>query len=132
LLWQQIHNRKPIAEEKIEMTEYSFNTKLSKVDFDLYQKLWVLLKTEGRNTFSADDFRAYNLDMFIEDTQHGIGSLFAKWKINKLIEPTGQWKSSTLPSNHGHKQQLFKMKGLEVNGNGLRTWDGKTLQVKTQ
>ena len=96
------------------MKDYSFNTKLSKEEMDLYSKLWVLLKAEGRTVFSADDFQAYRLDRFIEDTQHGIGSFFSKLKINKLIEPTGNWKVSTLKSNHGHKQQLFKMRGLET------------------
>lgn len=98
-----------------------FNIKLTKNELDLYSKLWVLLKAEGRNTFSADDFRAYNLDRFIEDTQHGIGTLFAKWKVNRLIEPTGFWKASTLKSNHGHKQQLFKMKNLEITPMLLRS-----------
>ncbi len=98
----------------------NFNTKLTSLDFELHKKLWVLLKAEGRSTFTSDDFRMYNLDQFIEDKQHGIGGLFARMKINKLIEPTGRMIASKVPSNHGHKIQEYRMKGLETTPMLLR------------
>lgn len=92
--------------------QYAFNIKCSAHDFDLYKKLWVLLSAQKKNTFSSDDFRAFGLDRFIEDTQHGIGSLFLRWQINKLIEPVG-YVCSKMASNHGRRIKLYRMKGLD-------------------
>lgn len=93
------------------MQQLKFETKLNSKDWDLYEKLWVLLKAQKKNTFSSDDFRGFGLDRFIEDTQHGIGSLFLRWKINKLIEEIG-FVHSTLDSNHGRRISLYRMKNL--------------------
>ncbi len=93
-----------------------FDTKPTERDFQCYQRLWALLKVQGRNTFTADDFRASGMHDFFDDTQHSVGAMFARWKIAKLIEPTGRTVRSAVASNHGHKNPEYRMRGLKVEG----------------
>jgi hypothetical protein len=65
--------------------------------------------------FTADDIRNI-LDLehnaSFPDLKHQFGAMVLRWKIHKLITPTGQYRSSRVASNHGHKIAVY------VFGNG--------------
>jgi hypothetical protein len=66
-----------------------------------------LLKMDGIEVFSSDDFRRYGLDRFIKDTQHGIGAFFGKLAKNNIVERVG-YTRSLLVSNHGHTIRTYR------------------------
>jgi hypothetical protein len=87
---------------------------LSGTDRFLYQKFrshlaieWQL-NPDSKRQFSSDDFRACNLEKFLDDDlSHSIGGLFAKWTHNKLIREVGVTRSK-IPSNHLRKISLYE------------------------
>jgi hypothetical protein len=81
---------------------------LTEKDHDLLRTFSTLCKIDGLLEFTSDDFRMYGLDRFIADKAHGIGGLFAKWKVNGKIEETGVWRRSMLPSNHGRMNRVYR------------------------
>lgn len=87
--------------------ESVFDFTLTPKDKDTIRTFRTLLKMDGREVFSSDDFRRYGLDRFIKDTQHGIGAFFAKLKKNKLVEHVG-FTRSQLVSNHGHTIRTYR------------------------
>jgi hypothetical protein len=81
---------------------------LSGTDRFLYQKFRCHMTIEGKKRFSSDDFRACNLEKFLDsDLSHSIGGLFAKWTHNKLIREVGTTRSK-IPSNHLRKISLYE------------------------
>jgi len=82
--------------------------KLTVTDQDLIRTLKTLCRIDCLDTFSSDDFRMYGLDRYVRDKAHGIGGVFARWKVNGVIKETGKWKRSTLPSNHGRKIRVYQ------------------------
>jgi hypothetical protein len=97
------------------MMQPPIDPKLSKKEMMLFDKLYLLLKVEGKNTFSADDFRAYGLTSFFEDPAHQMGAFVFRCKKQKLIEDAG-FTHSVFPSNHGRRIGQYRVKGLAVSG----------------
>ena len=92
-----------------------FSTKLTKQDWEIHGKLWNLLKLEGKWDFSSDDFRCHGLDQYFPEDKrwHLIGSMFMRFQVNRLINPIGI-VHSVIPSNHGRKISLYRMKNLKA------------------
>jgi hypothetical protein len=82
---------------------------LTAQDCELYRQFYTLLKRDGAQEFSSDTFRKYGLHKQIKDKQHGIGTLFAKWKWHRLIVEVGR-KRSTVESNNQRRISVFKFK----------------------
>jgi hypothetical protein len=85
----------------------AFDPSLTSKDEQNLKAFRTLLKMDNIEVFSSDDFRRYGLDRFIRDTQHGIGTFFAKLSKNGLVEHVG-YKASDLASNHGHTIKTYK------------------------
>ena len=82
---------------------------LTSQDVELYTQFWVRCRRDGITEFTSDTFRSYNFHAQLADTQHGIGTLFAKWKWHKLIEEAGRVRS-TVESNHRRRISVFRFK----------------------
>jgi hypothetical protein len=87
-----------------------FDFRLTGKDEQTLKAFKALLKLDHIEVFSSDDFRRYQLDRFIQDKQHGIGSLFSKLVKNGLVEHVG-YVSSDLVSNHGRTIKTFRWRG---------------------
>ena len=87
--------------------EYIFTKK----DEDLLKTFKTLLAKDQKTEFSSDDFRKYGLDRFIKDTQHGIGTFFAKLVHNKKAKKIGYTRSE-FASNHGRQIRTYCWTGL--------------------
>jgi len=61
----------------------------------------------GIRRFSSDTFRLFGFDRFIVDTQHGIGSFFAKLVKNGDVKKV-DWIRSEVASNHGRQIRLYE------------------------
>lgn len=85
----------------------AFDFNLTEKDMDLIRTFKTLLKLDKKTEFSSDDFRAYQLDRFIWDKQHGIGSFFAKLSHNKITEHVG-FTRSQISSNNGHTIRTYR------------------------
>ena len=88
---------------------YDFDYALSPQDEKNLKAFKTLLKMDNIEEFSSDDFRRYGLDRFIRDTQHGIGTFFAKLTKNKLVVTIGYTRSQ-ITSNHGHTIRTYRWK----------------------
>lgn len=99
---QNVQNRKDSFHlPKIQAT-------LTSKDSDLLRSFRALCTANKLSEFSSDDFRMYGLDRFTVDKAHELGGLFAKWKVNGIIEDTGKRKRSVLPQNHGREIKVYK------------------------
>jgi hypothetical protein len=83
-----------------------FDFRLTSKDEQTLKAFKTLLKLDNIEVFSSDDFRRYGLDRFIKDTQHGIGTFFAKLVKNRLVEHI-DYIHSDLASNHGHTIKTY-------------------------
>jgi hypothetical protein len=91
-----------------------FDFRLTSEDEKTLKAFRTLLKLDGITEFSSDDFRRYQLDRFIVDKVHGIGSFFSKLKHQKIAVECGQVRSQ-IASNHGRVIRVYKWKLLEVS-----------------
>jgi hypothetical protein len=87
---------------------------LTRQDVELYTKFFVLCKRDGITEFTSDTFRNYNLHAQLSDLQHGIGTLFAKWKWHRLIEEESGRVRSQVESNHKRRISVFKFKEAKI------------------
>lgn len=85
----------------------TIDTKLTPKEEDLLRTFRTLCRIDGRLTFSSDTFRMYGLDRFLNDSQHGIGGLFAIWKKLGFIEKVGMTRSQ-IKSNHLREIKLYR------------------------
>jgi hypothetical protein len=84
-----------------------FDIRLTSKDEQTLKAFQALLKLDKIEHFSSDDFRRYQLDRFIPDKQHGIGSFFGKLTKNKLAIPYG-FTSSQIESNHNRTIKIYR------------------------
>ncbi len=90
--------------EQASLSQFDF--RLTSKDEQTLKAFKRLLELDNITEFSSDDFRRYQLDRFIKDTQHGIGTFFAKLVKNRMVNHVG-YKASDLASNHGHTIKTY-------------------------
>jgi len=88
------------------MSQTAFDFTLNTRDHDVLRTLKTLCKSEGRNTFSADDIFLLQLDRFFSDKQHEIGSWFARLQHHKKIEAVGYVRSKRV-TNHMRQVRVY-------------------------
>jgi hypothetical protein len=96
--------------------QMTWDSKLTEHDFHIYGQLWSYLKTRNLSCFTADTIRECFKDSFEEvfpDPKHGVGAWMAKAKMAQLIIDTNKRLASTVESNHGRKNSIFRMRGLQ-------------------
>jgi hypothetical protein len=101
--------------------QMKWDSKLTERDFKIYGLLWQYLKRKNLSCFTSDDihecfkkgFGDGEFEDVFPDPTHGVGALLAKCKMNHLIIDTEKRKASNIESNHGHKNSIFRMRGLQ-------------------
>ena len=82
-------------------------------ELDLYRTLQTHLTLSKTDTFTTDTLRQLGFDRFMQKDKRGhvnYGTLIIKWKLNRLIEPTGETVCSALDSNHSRRIMKWKVK----------------------
>lgn len=92
-----------------------FDFTLNVRDIDVLRTLHTLCKSEGRNTFSADDIFLLQLDRFFKDKTHDVGAWFARMQHHKKIEAVGYVRSKRA-TNHMRQIRLYLF--VEKEGSG--------------
>jgi len=85
----------------------SFNSKYSRKEREMKEIFKIRCQMAHIRRFSADTFRLFGFDRFIADTQHGIGSFFAKLVKNGDVRKV-DWIRSEVSSNHGRQIRLYE------------------------
>lgn len=88
------------------ITGQKFSPILTPWEVDVTKTFMYLLSDDRKEFFNSDDFREYNLHVFMTDPAHEIGGLFAKWKWNRIVEAYGDIPSK-IKSNNKRKVDLM-------------------------
>jgi len=86
---------------------------ITKRELDLYRTLQTHLTLGKTDTFTTDTLRQLGFDRFMQKDKRGhinYGTLIYKWKLNRLIEATGETVCSALDSNHSRRIMKWKVK----------------------
>lgn len=96
------------------MSQQSFEpAPMTPRELDLLRTLRTHMTLEKLDTFTVDTLRMLQFDRFIKPDSKGrinFGSLIIKWQNEGHVERTGRSLCSTLKSNHGHREQVWKLK----------------------
>ncbi len=80
---------------------------------DLLRTLRTHMHLEALDTFTVDTLRMLGFDRFMQKDSKGrinYGTLIGKWQFYGHIERTGKTVCSQFESNHGHREQVWKLK----------------------
>jgi hypothetical protein len=79
---------------------------------DLLRTLRTHMRYENITEFTVDTLRMLGFDRFMPHDKLGritYGSMIGKWQYEGYVERTGRTVCSQLESNHGHREQVWKM-----------------------
>lgn len=101
-----------------------WDMRMTKHDFELYTAFWRYMTRRGINRFTSDDIRLCfggpkattdptKLMQFFPNPSKDIGAWVAKCKAAGLFKTTEKRAASIITSNHGHKNPIHILVGLE-------------------
>ena len=104
--------------------QMNFTMKMEERDWELYGQFWQYMRRQGINVFTSDNIRFCfsknpgdledeKLLSYFPNPSKDLGAWVAKCKYAGLFIDVGKKKGSVIPSNHGHKNPLYRMRGLE-------------------
>jgi hypothetical protein len=97
--------------------------KMTKHDWQLHEDFWKYMRRQNLSCFTSDNIRfcfggknvasdTTQLQTYFPNPSKDIGAWVAKCKLAGLFIGTEKTKASTIESNHGHKNPIYKMRGL--------------------